>query len=279
MWQFTLLISYLEIQPKPFTMFYFLSKVLFYIFMPLSLILIGLFISFFSKNQKVKKRSLIFSISLIFLFGNGFLVNEAMLWWEVSPTAPEDIVQPYDVGIILTGGMITNKQSTDSQIFTDKTADRFIQPLRLYKIGKLKKILISGGNTDLSFMRKDASDETLKVAQLLEELGIRKEDIILERKAKNTRENALYSAEILKKNPQFGKRIILFTSAFHIRRAEGCFLKAGIKVTPFPTAFMSKARSFTIDNLLIPRELNMIDAYDLVHELVGFIVYKILGYI
>ncbi len=260
-------------------MFYFLSKVLFYIFMPLSLILIGLIFALFSRNQKLKKRSLIASISLIFLFGNGFLVNEAMLWWEAPPISPDTISQPYDVGIILTGGMITNKQSTDYQIFTDKTSDRFIQPLRLYKMGKLKKILISGGNTDISFMRQDAADETLKVAQLLEELGVRKEDIILERKAKNTRKNALNSAEILKKNPQFGNRFILFTSAFHIKRAEGCFLKVGIKVTPFPTAFKSKARSFTIDNLLIPRELNMLDAYDLVHELVGYVVYKVLGYI
>lgn len=276
--QFTPHISYLEIHPNPFTMFYFLSKVLFYVLMPLSIILIGLLFTLFSKNQQVKRRSLIASISLIFLFGNGFLLNEALLWWEVSPISPDTISQPFDVGIILTGGMITNKQSTENQIFTDKTADRFIQPLRLYKMGKLKKILISGGSTNIHLIRQDAADETMKVAQLMEELGVRKEDIILERKAKNTRENALNSAEILKNNPQYGNRFILFTSAFHMRRAEGCFLKAGIKVMPFSTAFKSKVRSFTLDNLLIPRELNMLDTYDLVHEWVGFVVYKVLGY-
>lgn len=246
--------------------------------MPLSIILIGLFFSLFSKNQKVKKRSLITSISLIFLFGNGFLVNEALLWWEVAPISPDTISQPFDVGIILTGGMITNKQSTENQIFTDKTADRFIQPLRLYKLGKLKKILISGGSTDIKIIRQDVMDETMKVAQLLEELGVKKEDIILERKGKNTHENALNSRQILNNNPKYGNRFILFTSAFHMRRAEGCFLKVGIKVTPFPTAFKSKARSYTFDNLLIPRELNMFDTYDLVHEWIGYVVYKILGY-
>lgn len=242
------------------------------------MILIGLFLSIFSKNAKVKKYGLRISLGLIFLFGNGFLVNEAMLWWEVSPISPDSISKPYDVGIILTGGMITNKQSTDNQIFTDKTADRFIQPLRLYKMGKLKKILISGGSTDIKLMLQDVTNETLKVAQLLVELGVKKEDLILERKAKNTHENALNSAEILKKNPQFGNRYVLFTSAFHTRRAVGCFQKTGIKITAFPTAFKSKARSYTIDNLLIPRESNMYDAYDLVHEILGFWVYKILGY-
>jgi uncharacterized SAM-binding protein YcdF (DUF218 family) len=259
-------------------MFYFLSKVLFYIFMPLSLILIGLLLSIFSKKSKIKRLSLRISVGLIFLFGNGFLVNEAMLWWEVPPVSPDSIKYPYDVGIILTGGMITNKQASENQIFSDKTADRFIQPLRLYKMGKLKKILISGGSTDLKLMRQDAVDETLKVSQLLIELGVARQDIILERKAKNTRENAKNSVEIFKKNPQFGTKYLLFTSAFHTRRALGCFQKAGIEISAFPTAFKSKQRSFTIDNLLIPRELNIYDAYDLMHEMVGYIVYKILGY-
>ena len=263
---------------NPFTMFYFLSKVLFYVFMPLSLIMIGLFLSIFSKKPKVKKLSLRISLGLIFLFGNGFLVNEAMLWWEIPPISPVSISQPYDVGIILTGGMITNKQATDNQIFCDKTADRFIQPLRLYKMGKLKKILISGGSTDIKFMRQDASEETSKVAQLLVELGVKKEDIIVEIKAKNTHENALNSVKILKENPQFGSKYLLFTSAFHSRRALGCFQKTNVTITAFPTAFKSMERNFTIDNLLIPRELNMYEAYDLVHEMIGFVVYRFLGY-
>lgn len=246
--------------------------------MPLSLILMGLFIAIFSKNIRTKKLSLRISFGLIFLFGNGFLVNEAFLWWEIPPISPDAISQPYDVGIILTGGMIINKQSSENQIFTDKTADRFIQPLRLYNMGKLKKILISGGSADLKIMRQDVKDETMKVAQLLEELGVKKEDIILERNAKNTRENAINSVKILKKNPQFGTKYLLFTSAFHARRAIGCFQKTGVKITAFPTAFKSKARSFTIDNLLIPRELNLFEAYDLVHEIIGYLVYKILGY-
>ena len=217
-------------------------------------------------------------LGLIMIFGNGFLANEAMLQWEVSPTDPISITQPFDVGIILTGGMILNKESTPTEIFTDKSADRFIQPLRLYKAGKLKKILISGGNTDLTIIRKDVINETLKVAQLLEELGVKKEDILLETKARNTRENALYSIEILKKNPQLGNRYALFSSAFHLRRAEGCFEKAGMKVTPYGTTYYAKARSFTINNLILPGEENMNISYHFIHEIMGYVVYKIMGY-
>ena len=123
--------------------------------MPLPLVVIMICISLFSKNQKLKKRCLWAGLYLILVFGNGFLSNEAMLQWEVPPTDPVTINQPFDVGIILTGGMILNRESSETQIFPDKSADRFIQPLRLYKAGKLKKILISGGITDLSFIKKE----------------------------------------------------------------------------------------------------------------------------
>jgi uncharacterized SAM-binding protein YcdF (DUF218 family) len=259
-------------------MFYLLSKILFYVFMPIPLVVIAILFSIFSKNPKRKKRALWAALALIMVFGNGFLANEAMIQWEVPATDPVTISEPFDVGIILTGGMILNKESSQTEIFPDKSADRFIQPLRLYKAGKLKKILISGGNTDLTILRKDVSNETLKVAQLLEELGVRKEDILLETKARNTRENALYSIEILKKNPQLGTRYALFTSAFHLRRATQCFEKAGQKVTTFGTAYYGKARSFTINNLILPREENMDISYHFVHEVMGYLVYKIMGY-
>lgn len=246
--------------------------------MPLPLVVIAICISIFSKNQKRKKRCLWVSLGLIMIFGNGFLANEAMLQWEVPPTDPITITQPFEVGIILTGGMILNKESTPNEIFPDKTADRFIQPLRLYKAGKLKKILISGGITDLKIIRSDVTNETLKVAQLLEELGVRKEDILLEVKARNTRENALYCFEILKKNPQLGTHYALFTSAFHLRRATKCFEKVGIKITPFGTTYYAKARSFTIHNLILPREENMDISYHFIHETMGYLVYKIMGY-
>jgi uncharacterized SAM-binding protein YcdF (DUF218 family) len=234
--------------------------------------------SIFTKNQKLKKRSLSLALTLMLILGNGFLANEAILRWEVPPTDPTNITQVFDVGIVLTGGMILNKESSQNQIFTDKSADRFIQALRLYKMGKIKKILISGGTTDLSFIRKDANNETLKVAQILEELGVAKNDIILETKARNTRENALFTADILKKNPQLGNRLLLFTSAFHLRRAVGCFEKAGLTVTPFGTAYLSKERSYTLNNLILPREENMEISYHFVHEIMGYVVYKIMGY-
>jgi len=87
-------------------MFYFLSKVLFYVLMPLSITLLVLVWAMFTKNIKRKNKLLKIGVIMVFVFGNDFLVNEGFLLWEIPPTSPESITEPYDVGIVLTGGMI-----------------------------------------------------------------------------------------------------------------------------------------------------------------------------
>jgi hypothetical protein len=54
--------------------------------------------------------------------------------WETPPPA-SPFAQRYDVGIIISGGMMMNRTSTKEQIFTGKTADRFLQPLECIKKG------------------------------------------------------------------------------------------------------------------------------------------------
>jgi uncharacterized SAM-binding protein YcdF (DUF218 family) len=259
-------------------MFFILSKILFYLVMPAFMIFVGLLYAIFSKNERRKKLVIRCSLLCLWVCSNTTIVREAYRAWEIPALDPSAIIEPYDVGIILGGGMILNKEGSDSQIFIHETADRLIQPLRLYKMGKIKKILISGGTTDVGFLRRDVRNESEKVAQLLIELGVPKEDILMELKSKNTRENALFSAEILKENGLENSKILLCTSAWHERRSVGCFEKAGLKVTPFPTDFRAEAIGYTIDQLLIPRERWLYYSYSLIRELIGYGIYKVAGY-
>lgn len=259
-------------------MFFIFSKILFLFLMPLSLIFCCFAYGLWTKNARHKARSLKSGLFLILLFSNGSLVNEALLAWEVPPVAPHEITGTFEFGVILGGGLIQNKTADADQIFASETSDRFIQPLRLYKQGKIRKLLISGGSVSINGYSTDVSDESRKVAQLLIELGVRKEDIVLELHSRNTRENALNSQKILKTYQNSGK-ILLFTSAFHMRRAVGCFQKAGIEVQPFSTDFRSEIRNFNPGTLLIPHEKSLFLSYFLIRELIGYTVYKIIGYI
>jgi len=107
--------------------------------------------------------------------------------------------------------------------------------------------------------------------------GVPEADIITESNSRNTRENAVNTARVLAQHPEW-KRLLLVTSAFHMRRAEGCFQKAGVKTDSYSTDFYARERSYALDETILPS----IDAFDLwhllIHEIVGYAVYKLLGY-
>lgn len=93
--------------------------------------------------------------------------------------------------------------------------DTMIDVKRIYDEWISKKIIITGW----SYMWKDSTDsEAERFMNRWVELWIDKKDIILEKKASNTKENILFIKKILDKN-NFKKWKILFVcKAFHTRR-------------------------------------------------------------
>ena len=99
-------------------------------------------------------------------------------------------------------------------------------------------------------------------------------DIIIENTSRNTMENAMNSAEILKEKNIEGS-FLLITSANHMRRAQLCFNKANLQITAFPTDCTTSYRSTGYDYILFPRVEALERWQDLIHEWIGYIVYKI----
>lgn len=208
----------------------------------------------------------------MFLFSNDFLMNEIISYWEYQPVPLQEI-KNHKIGIVLTGITAYNKQPND-RVYINFGGDRVLHAVQLYKLKKIDKILVTGGVASL-FNKAECEAEELKKVFLLS--GVKEEDIILETKAKNTRENALFTRKIID-SLQISDTPILITSAFHMRRAHSCFSKVGLKVHPFPVNFYSRERKFTPDNLIIPSESALGGWSMLLHELVGYIVYKVKGY-
>ena len=76
----------------------------------------------------------------------------------------------------------------------------------------------------------------------------------IEEGSRNTFENALMSASLLK--PAGIQRIYLVTHAWHMRRARLAFEHAGFKVIPAPTGFATRFRLTVIDFLPDARALH-----------------------
>jgi uncharacterized SAM-binding protein YcdF (DUF218 family) len=256
-------------------MFYILSKTFDVLLMPLPMIFMALVYCLITKNGARSRRVMVVSLVFLYLASNQIIVNQIVAWWEGPPVNESNIVKNYEVGVVLTGGMSKTYSPGNQHIWVGKSFDRTAQAFQLYQSGKIKKILISGGQGN--FRGNVTSREGQEMAVFLTKAGVKAEDIILEGKSLNTRENAKFSAQILQ-NKFHTNECILITSAFHLPRSLGCFKKVGINPLPFPAHFMQEQTVFWFDKLL-PNEEALFYFYVVFHEMIGVAVYKVAGYI
>src|SRR5690606_12821560 len=95
-------------------------------------------------------------------------------------------------------------------------------------------IVVSGGFIDF-FGSTVPEAEAMK--ELLMALGVAEEDIVLEGRARNTYENAIYVREIAEE--QGFNEILLVMSALHMPRSLAIFEKQNFAVIPAPVDFLA----------------------------------------
>lgn len=213
---------------------------------------------------------------------NGPLVNEVMRVWEIeTPAIPATLPgnPPPRIAVVLTGNMIYSlHEPTPIRPVFGREGDRATQALWLYKTRRVQKIIISGGQGDLAFQTPSAVDEGQMIRQFLQMAGVPDAAIFLEAKSRNTHENALFSARLLRQQFQTNACVVV-TSAWHMRRSKACFEKQNVLVTPWPSAPLAERRAVAPGAYLLPNEKAFGDAQLLFRELVGYLTYWIVGYL
>ncbi len=255
-------------------MFFVLSKILNYLVQPFFIVCLILVASAIIKKPEKKKWFFRIGLILLLFFSNDFIINEVMTRWEVKPIAFSAIKSKYEYGILLTG--ITKSQmEPNDRVYFNRGADRVTHSVQLYKLGIIKKILVSGGSGRLINIGEREADEVAKALVLM---GVPMEAIEIENKSKNTHESALAVRNII--NQKAGKgNYILITSGFHMRRSAACFKNEGINVDMFSTDFLTHKREYTLDILIVPRAEAFNGWTTLIKEWVGFTAYWISGYV
>jgi uncharacterized SAM-binding protein YcdF (DUF218 family) len=252
-------------------MFFILSKVLLFLLSPIIWIFGLLLWTLFTKKTKRKKQLLITTIIFFYFFSNTFIVDEFVRAYEERNLTYSDLVENYDVAIVL-GGFSAYDESQEMVQFHTAT-DRLMAGIKLYKTGRAKKIMISSGSGSIL---KPNHKEALYIKDYLLSIGISQQDLIIESESKNTKENSVNSAKILKKYFPNGK-FILITSATHMPRAKRCFHKVGISVTPFSVDHQAGPRKFVFDHLFFPNVESFKTWKSLTKEWAGMIAYKLAG--
>ncbi|MFZ9143988.1 MAG: YdcF family protein [Aquirufa sp.] len=247
-------------------MFFILSKILDFLLQPLCWIFLLLGFAYFTRFSK---RLIAITIALLLVMTNGWFVNQCYLAYETPQTT---LKKPYQWCIILGGGMIRSGEGYR----TGETADRFVQPLLLYKKGMVKKLLITGGNVNIKGLKIDDTQESKKVKEVLIAMGVAENDIYLEENARNTHENATYTKKMLA--PYLAGEMVLVTSAMHMPRAKACYIKEGFRVVVYPADIKKKDTTSGILDLVIPQERNLSKFAELIREMAGFVIYKVVGF-
>lgn len=251
-------------------MFYILSKILGLFINPLFWIVALMLASIFVSSKTFKKRLLIAGLALLMFFSNAFILNEVLLRWENVETPQEQLHEHYTYGIVLSG--MTYYDTKHQRVNFLRSSDRIWQALKLYEENRIDKILITGGAAN--YFYKDTVESAV-LRDFLVSIGVPKSDIVTEELARNTHENALFTKPLV----QPTDTLLLITSAMHMRRSYGCFTKVGIDCDKFCTDFHSGTRHWNIDAMFIPQANALFKWNAFMHELVGILIYRFMGYL
>jgi len=254
-------------------MFFILSKLLTWLIMPFSQILILLLLWLFVKHKIWKRRSKIAFLSLFLFYTNPFLSWFALNTWEVPATPFSEITKNCDYGIVL-GGVSNMLTLPQDRIHFNQSADRITDAIQLYKTGKIKQLIMSGGSGSLTHRELK---ESTRVKDYLLAIGIPSEDIIAEDQSDNTYQNAVNTMELVQKL-NANASTLLITSSTHMRRAAGCFEKAGLNPDIFSADIQTSPMEFSF-GLFIP-SIGAISTWSaLIKEWIGYTVYWMVGYL
>src|SRR4051812_9141959 len=104
-------------------MFFVLSKILAYLIMPFVVICALLIASVVVRKQSLKKKLFYVGLSLLLFFSNDFIVNEAMIVWEVPITPFSKLKKDYAWAIILTGVTRFDEGLINDRVYFNRGAD------------------------------------------------------------------------------------------------------------------------------------------------------------
>ena len=251
---------------------FYLLKILNFFINPLYIlfliILIQLFLIFFTESKKlVISFSKLFLI-LFFFFGysplNNFFLSKI-----------EDYIQPskYPIqqltGLVVLGGSFEAglESKERNQVFLNSSAERLTKALEIYKKNPRILILFSGFSNSIKPQGWSESDMAKK---FFLDQGVRIDNLIFENQSRNTFENIKYSKDII---ANYKGTWGLVTSANHMPRSFFAFKKQGLILEPIHVDYKTgTSRMFWI-NFDISSGLRNWSI--VLHELVGISYYRL----
>lgn len=180
---------------------------------------------------------------------------------EIRPTGDAEAI------VVLAGAVNYPTGLRPYTLVGRDTYRRIMHAAWLFHNWKPLPILATGGPESRS-----GEAAAVIMRQILEQEGVPSSKIWTEEQSKSTYENALYSAKVLREHGV--RRIALVVEADSMLRAEMCFRKQGLGVTPAPCLF----RDYQFGGAeLLPGWQGIYRQEILLHESIGLLWYWLRG--
>ena len=256
-------------------MFFTLSKVIYFLITPSNFLIVTALVGVGLLLSTARRRlggALALTGTLGLLAGGLSPLSEVVLLPLEQRFTPFPEDGPAPTGIIVLGGGIESGLSeARDQVVVNDAGERPIYLAELARRFPDARLVFSGGS---GFVGGGTAEADI-VSRKADVMSLPRARLILENRSRNTRENAVFSADLAQ--PKSGERWLLVTSAWHMPRAVGCFRQAGFTITAFPVDYrtrgwgdLARFNGFASDGLL---QLDLA-----VKEWIGLAVYRLSGY-
>jgi len=228
-----------------------------------------------ARRRRVARRRRLFGLAglSVLVVSGASPLSSAIMWrleHTTEPTYRADVT--YDA-VVLLGGLVDEEATAETGMPSyNDSVERMIVSHRLLQEGKARFVIVSAATNP----RFPEAGEAAVIARQLEAWGIAPDRILVEDKALNTRENALYARDLARTRGL--SHVVIITSAFHMARAAACFAAVGMPVDTLAVDYRAHRQSGRALTDWIPRVDGLSDMSGTLHEVFGRLVYRVRGY-
>ncbi len=252
-------------------MFYALSKIFDLAFAPLTWAVVAALVAMGWVVRGRRRRALVaLAASIVVLYASSLddVARSLTRYGEASAPSTVDLAATYDAVIVLGGFAGGEPRDALGEPPYSDAVERLLATYTLLREGRAKNVVVAAGGVKPPY-------EADVIAEQLVAWGVDRSRIVVDRASRNTHENAVESARIVRERGW--TRLVLVTSALHMPRAAGCFKKSGLAFDTMSVDFRSGTPPDATERLL-PRAGSLATTTDVLRELAGRVVYRMRGY-
>lgn len=179
-------------------------------------------------------------------------------------------LKPY-VGVVVLGGALGSSHLWEApgQMALNNSAERMVVPIALLQRNPHLKLVFTGGEGNLSWSKYTEAD---RAKIFFDMMGVDPARVMYESASRTTYDNAVMTARLPGLDPK--QPWLLLTTAAHMPRSMGVFVKAGWNVTPYPVDFRTSQKpdwgSYSIKD-------GVEKWHYALHEMIGYVAYWLAG--